>query len=74
MINPFSIILVLIYSLISWVIIMGLIVYVLYLERYWIYNKTKHFVKEEAKDLMEGVKNLGKSAVNWVIDEVKNIF
>ena len=53
---------------------MGLIVYVLYLERYWIYNKTKHFVKEEAKDLMEGVKNLGKSAVNWVIDEVKNIF
>ena len=74
MVNPFSIILVLIYSLISWIIIMAGFAYLVYWKRYWIMNKVKTFVVEEAKELAEDAKDLGKDAVNWVIDEVKSIF
>jgi hypothetical protein len=48
--------------------------YLVYWKRYWIMNKVKTFVVEEAKELAEDAKDLGKDAVNWVIDEVKSIF
>jgi hypothetical protein len=74
MVNPFDVILVLIYSLISWIIIMAGILYVLYLSRGWIFGKVKDAVSDKVKEIKEDVKDLGKDSVNWVIGEVKSIF
>ena len=74
MINPFDIILVLIYSLISWLIIAGVILFILYKERAWIYTQVKNFFVNEGEELVTDIEDLGKDAVNWVIGEVKSIF